>query len=74
VQKRVKDHVNNLSGQLFLKMISLLEEFPISKINLRNTVDQGLNNERDDKVIREKLQKEQISHIKHQMKNIRTNL
>ena len=74
MQKRVKDHVNNLSGQLSLKMISLLEEFPISKINLRNTVDQGLNNERDDKVIREKLQKEQISHIKHQMKNIRTNL
>ena len=74
MQKRVKDHVNNLSGQLSLKMISLLEEFPISKINLRNTVDQGLNNERDDKMIREKLQKEQISHIKHQMKNIRTNL
>lgn len=74
VQKRVKDHVNILSGQLSLKMISLLEEFPISKINLRNTIDQGLNNERDDKVIREKLQKEQVSHIKHQMKNIRTNL
>ena len=74
VQKRVKDHVNILSGQLSLKMISLLEEFPISKINLRNTIDQGLNNERDDKVIREKLQKEQVSHIKHQIKNIRTNL
>ena len=57
-----------------LNLFRKKEPYPISKINLRNTVDQGLNNERDDKVVREKLQKEQISHIKHQMKNIRTNL
>ena len=74
IQKKVKDHINNLSGQLSLKMISLLEEHPIQKINLRNTIDQGLNNERDDKVVSEKLQKEQISHIGQQLKSIRTNL